>query len=108
MSMIRAWRKRTRLGGPTALLAVAAAAAFVGCGGSTTTTTSTAAGSGVVNIVVTSPASGTVINANNVTVRGTVSPANATVQIQGQTAAVGNGVFTGTAHLGQGKTRIDV
>jgi hypothetical protein len=41
-------------------------------------------------------------------VRGTVSPANATVQVQGQPAAVGNGIFTGTATLHGGKTTIDV
>jgi hypothetical protein len=88
---------------------IAAAAGLAGCGGSTSTSTSTstAANSAVV-VQVTSPASGTVINGNNVTVRGTVSPANATVQVQGHPAAVGNGVFTGDASLQSGKTTIDV
>jgi hypothetical protein len=81
-----------------------------GCGSTTTTTTSTVAStaSGSVVVAVTSPTSGTVINADSVTVRGTVSPPNATVQVQGQPAAVGNGVFTGTAMLQGGSTRIDV
>ena len=81
-----------------------------GCGSSTTTTTSTtsAAASGTVTVTVTSPTSGTVIAADSVTVRGTVTPTNAVVQIQGQPAAVGNGVFTGTATLHGGKTTIDV
>jgi hypothetical protein len=81
--------------------------AIAGCGSTTTTTTSTV-GAGAVSVVVTAPTSGSVIAASNVTVRGTVDPANATVQIQGQPAAVGNGVFTGTAALHPGKTAIDV
>jgi hypothetical protein len=79
----------------------------VGCGSTTSTTTSTV-GSGAVAVVVASPTSGSVIAASNVTIRGTVDPTNATVQIQGQPAAVGNGVFTGTAALHPGKTTIDV
>ncbi|HTA35855.1 MAG TPA: hypothetical protein VK761_03980 [Solirubrobacteraceae bacterium] len=42
------------------------------------------------------------------TIRGTVTPANAVGQIQGKPAAVGNGVFTGTAALHGGTTTIDV
>jgi hypothetical protein len=81
--------------------------AVAGCGSTTSTTTSTV-GSGAVAVVVASPTSGSVIAASNVTIRGTVDPTNATVQIQGQPAAVGNGVFTGTAALHPGKTTIDV
>jgi hypothetical protein len=86
--------------------------AIVGCG-STTTTVSTASGSagangGNVSVNVTSPTGGAVIAASSVTVRGTVDPPNATVQVQGRAAAVGNGVFTGTAELHGGKTTIDV
>lgn len=88
---------------------VAVALAIVGCGSTTTTTSTTsAASSGAVTVTVTSPTSGTVIAADHVTVRGTVSPTDAVVQIQGQPAAVGNGVFTGTATLHGGKTTIDV
>jgi hypothetical protein len=85
--------------------AVAAlAAALAGCG----STTTNGADASVVSVVVTSPTSGSVIAANNVTLRGTVTPVNAVVQIQGQPAVVGNGVFTGTATLHAGKTTIDV
>lgn len=73
-----------------------------GCGSTASSTAS------VVSVVVTSPTDGSVIAADHVTVRGTVDPANAIVQIQGQPAAVGNGVFTGTAALHGGKTTIDV
>jgi hypothetical protein len=84
------------------LLLVASLAA---CGSTTTTTTTTG---GEVSVVVTSPTSGSVIAGNSVTVRGTVSPANASVQVQGKPAAVGNGVFTGAAELHGNKTTIDV
>ena len=80
---------------------------LLGCGGSTTATTSTVV-QGQVVVQVSSPASGTVIDATTVTVRGTVSPSTASVQVDGSPAAVGNGVFTGTAHLQTGKTTIDV
>ena len=97
--------RRLLLGGLAALTV-----GIAGCGSTTTTTTSTTgtSASGSVTVTVTSPTSGTVIAADNVTVRGTVSPTNAVVQIQGQPAAVGNGVFTGTATLHGGKTTIDV
>jgi Glucodextranase, domain B len=85
----------------------ALAATASGCGSTTSTTTSTV-GAGAVSVIVTSPTSGSVIAASNVTIRGTVNPTNATVQIQGQPAAVGNGVFTGSAALHSGKTTIDV
>ncbi|HUB36539.1 MAG TPA: hypothetical protein VL972_06915 [Solirubrobacteraceae bacterium] len=75
------------------------------CGATTTTTTTTG---GEVSVVVTSPTSNSVIAGNSVTVRGTVSPATASVQVQGKPAAVGNGVFTGAAELHGGKTTIDV
>lgn len=80
-------------------------ATLAACGSTTTTTTTTG---GEVSVIVTSPTSGTVIAGNSVTVRGTVSPANASVQVQGKPAAVGNGVFTGAAELHGGRTTIDV
>jgi Glucodextranase, domain B len=80
-----------------------------GCGSTATTTTTTSAeGASAVTVALTSPTSGSVIAADQVIVRGTVSPANAVVQVQGQPATVGNGVFTGTATLHGGKTTIDV
>ena len=85
----------------------AVAVAIIGCGSTATNATNTP-GSGTVSVAVTSPTGGSVIAADNVTIRGTVNPPNATVQIQGRPAAVGNGVFTGTAALHGGKTTIDV
>lgn len=99
-----AGRVRVRVLALTAVAAVAVAITAAGCGSST----ATSADPHIVTVVVTSPTSGSVIAADNVTVRGTVTPTNATVQIQGQPAAVGNGVFTGTATLHPGKTTIDV
>jgi Glucodextranase, domain B len=78
---------------------------FAGCGSTTTTTTKIG---GEVSVVVTSPTSGSVIAGNSVTVRGTVSPSSATVQVQGKPAAVGNGVFTAAAELHGGRTTVDV
>jgi Glucodextranase, domain B len=90
------------------LLLVAMTSGVIGCGSSTTTTTTTSAADGTVSVTVSSPTSGTVMASSNVTVRGTVDPPNATVQVQGKPAAVGNGVFTGSAELHSGKTTIDV
>ncbi|HTZ88582.1 MAG TPA: hypothetical protein VMB05_18110 [Solirubrobacteraceae bacterium] len=81
------------------------ALSVAGCGSSTTTTTTTG---GEVSVAVTSPTSGSVIAGNSVTIRGTVSPPTATVQVQGKPAAVGNGVFTAAAELHGGRTTIDV
>ncbi len=91
-----------RIGWPVVI-----AVSVVGCGGTTATSVSTVV-KGQAVVQVTSPASGTVINANSVTIRGTVSPPSATVQVDGSPAAVGNGVFTGTANLQAGKTTVDV
>ncbi|HUB35248.1 MAG TPA: hypothetical protein VL972_00350 [Solirubrobacteraceae bacterium] len=101
-----------RIGVALAAAAIIAAGLFVaissGLGTSTTTITTAADQGNVVTVAVTAPTSNSVIAADQVTVRGTVSPADATVQVQGQPAAVGNGVFTGTATLHGGKTTIDV
>ena len=48
------------------------------------------------------------MRADRVTVRGTVTPPDATVQIVGQPAQVGNGVFTGSVALHRGANTIDV
>ena len=76
--------------------------------GSTGTKTATVQGGRSVTVAVTSPTSNSVIASDQVTVRGTVTPVNALVQIQGRPAVVGNGVFIGTATLHGGKTTIDV
>jgi hypothetical protein len=80
---------------------------LAGCGTTTTTTTSVTA-SGAVVVTVSSPTSGSVIGSDGVTIRGTVTPLNAVVQIQGRPAAVGNGVFTGPATLHPGKDTISI
>lgn len=85
----------------------AAALGAAGCGSSSNTSTVVVSG-GAVKVIVTAPTSGSVIDSDSVTVRGTVTPANATVQVAGKPAAVGNGIFTGTASLHGGKTTIDV
>ena len=93
-------------------VATGALLAFVvaGCGSSSTTTATTGAASsgGAVQVHVTAPSDGSVIDADHVAVRGTVNPPNATVQILGQTAQVGNGIFTGSTSLHGGKNTIDI
>jgi hypothetical protein len=87
---------------------IAAASGIAACGASTTTTTTTIEAAKSVRLVITAPANGTVIRANNVTIRGTVTPTNASVQVDGQAAAVGNGVFAANVKLSPGKSTIDV
>lgn len=80
---------------------------LAGCGTASTTTTGSA-GSGAVALDIATPTRGSVSTASEVPVRGTVTPADATVQIQGRTAAVSDGVFVGAATLHTGRTNIDV
>jgi glucodextranase-like protein len=61
-----------------------------------------------VRVSLLSPRGGTKTTADHVTVRGTVSPANAVVLVQGRPATVANGVFVATASVHRGRTRIDV
>jgi hypothetical protein len=91
------------------LAAAGAALAFAatGCGTATNHATSPAVPQDV-RLMLTTPASALKTSADRIAVRGTVSPANAVVQIQGRPAAVGNGVFTGTATMHSGKTTVDV
>jgi hypothetical protein len=65
-------------------------------------------GASSVRIQITAPVDGSSIRADRVTVRGTVTPPEATVQILGQSAQVGNGVFTGSVPLHRGANSIDV
>lgn len=65
-------------------------------------------GSKAASIQVAAPADGSTTRGDRITVRGTVSPSNATVQVLGQPAQVGNGVFTATVPLHGGKNSIDV
>jgi hypothetical protein len=108
-SRSRKSRRLAGLAGSAGLIAIIGAG-LSGCGSTDTRTISNAAATtpAPVAVVVTSPTSGSVIAANNVIVRGTVDPSTASVEIQGKPAAVGNGVFTGTATLHPGKTTIDI
>lgn len=78
-----------------------------GCGSTTKTTRSSSSG-GAVQVSVTAPSDGSTVNADHVNVRGTVSPPNATVEVLGQSAQVGNGIFTASVALNEGKNSIDV
>lgn len=93
----------TRNGGAAALLLLLLA--LGGCGSSDGEGAATGR---QVRVDVASPADGAVIKGDRVTVRGTVTPADATVQVQGRAASVGNGVFVATATVHRGKTTIDV
>jgi hypothetical protein len=96
------------LGGvAAAVLGVAVLAALSVLGAPSAASTS-GSGPAAVQLTVTSPTSGSVIASEQVTLSGTVSPADATVTIQNHKAAVGNGVFTGSASLHPGKTTIVV
>ena len=110
-SVITVAGRRSRVSRLAAAAALAGAGllALLGAGcGSTTVTEARATIPTAVTVTLTSPARGSVVTADRVTVRGTVTPADAVVQIQGQPAAVGNGVFTGTATVHAGATTIDV
>jgi Glucodextranase, domain B len=61
-----------------------------------------------VSVQISSPQDGGSVQADRVTVRGTVTPADAAVQILGQPAQVGNGVFTRSVPLHRGANTIDV
>jgi hypothetical protein len=101
-------RSRLRQCGVVATIIVCIGALLgSGCGSTTTTTTQRQA-SAAAALEISSPTAGSVLSADRVTVRGTVVPAGAAVDVQGHPAAVGNGFFTGTATLHGGKTTIDV
>jgi len=87
--------------------AVVLTLASTACGGSSDDAQSTTAASGV-RIQIIAPADGSSIRADRVTVRGTVTPPDATVQILGQAAQVGNGVFNRSVPLHRGSNSIDV
>src|SRR5437763_1465742 len=76
--------------------------ALTGCGSSG----STAAKPITVHVVA--PADGSTTTANRVTVRGTVTPSNASIQVVGQEAQVGEGVFEASVPLQMGSNSIDI
>lgn len=85
---------------------IGAVLAVGGCGGSSDDSKTTASGS--LRVQIAAPADGSSVSGDRVTVRGTVSPPDASVQIVGQNAQVGNGVFTGSVGLHSGSNTIDV
>ncbi len=83
--------------------------ALSGCGGSDSGDGGKGEGAPEeVSVQVIAPEDGSSSRADRVTVRGTVAPPNATVQILGKTAQVGNGVFAGSVALHTGENTIDV
>ncbi|MGO9972271.1 MAG: hypothetical protein ACLP01_05575 [Solirubrobacteraceae bacterium] len=75
------------------LCALVAAALLSGCGSSSTVTrTSTSLAPRVV-VRITSPANGASVDGGNVTVTGTVDPAGASVNVNGDQASVSGGTF---------------
>jgi Glucodextranase, domain B len=96
---------RCRIAQGVVLVAVTGLISFVlaACGGSKSTAENSS-----VTLQVTAPADGSTVRADRVAVRGTVSPGDATVQIAGRTAQVGNGVFAGSVPLHRGANTIDV
>jgi hypothetical protein len=89
------------------LLALAAVAT-AGCGSAPVRTAQPVAEASAVRLALVTPDGGTVTSSGHITVRGTVSPADAIVVIQGRPASVRDGVFTGQARLHRGRTTIDV
>jgi tRNA A-37 threonylcarbamoyl transferase component Bud32 len=66
------------------------------------------ASAAIIEIGVAAPADGATIDDDHVLLRGTVSPSNAAVTVQGRPVTVGNGVFRAEASLRPGKNTIDV
>ncbi len=73
-----------------------------------TTQVKTASAPAAASVSITSPTSGTVIDAESVTISGTMTPADAKVQIQGRTVASGNGSFAGNARIHSGTNIIGI
>jgi Glucodextranase, domain B len=94
-------RSRVQMG---LLVACAGAALTGGCGSSGDEQESASAA----RVQVTSPADGSAVRSDRITVRGTVTPAEANVLVLGQPAQVGNGVFTIAIPVHRGQNTIDV
>jgi hypothetical protein len=86
-----------------AVLAVMIVAALPACGGAADEPKAEA-----VRVQVIAPPDGSSVGSERVTIRGTVSPADANVQILGNAVQVGNGVFTGSVPLHVGSNTIDI
>jgi hypothetical protein len=80
-----------------------------GCGsGGSKPGTTIASNGGPVSVAVTSPTSGSVIGSENVTVRGTVTPVTARVELNGHAAPSGGGSFAGIASLHPGQNTVNI
>ena len=99
----RSGRSGVHLAAPLALALAALGLAACGSSGSTSATTASS-----VRVQVTAPADGTRTSADRLAVRGTVTPPDASVQVVGQSAQVGNGIFTASVPLHSGSNTIDV
>jgi hypothetical protein len=88
--------------------ALTLALGMTACGGSDESAATTEPTDSSVNLQITAPTDGSSMRADRVNVRGTVTPPTAAVQISGQPAQVGNGVFTGSVALERGSNTIDV
>lgn len=99
-------RLRVRSGSKVMLLGatVALVLTTAGCGSSGSKTTSAS----TITVHVTAPADGSTVRTDRITVRGTVTPPGAAVQVVGESAQVGNGVFTTSVALHAGRNTIDV
>src|SRR5439155_13350972 len=94
----RNWLAYVALGAATGVALVFSVA---GCGSSSKDNSSA-------RVQVTAPADGSVVRAQRVTIRGTVSPDNAAVQVLGQPAQVNSSVFSSSVSLHSGANHIDV
>lgn len=63
---------------------------------------------GRVQLTITAPADGAIVREDSVTVRGQVSPASATVLVEGRKISHVGAAFTTTVPVGKGTTLIDV
>jgi Glucodextranase, domain B len=79
-------------------IGILAAVAISSCGSSSPS----------IHVQVLAPADGSSTSSERVTVRGTVTPNNATVQVAGESAQVGEGVFTTSVPLQPGSNQLDV
>jgi len=99
---------------PVAACVALSFALLTGCGssGGGSTTASGAATSSApakaISIKITAPEDGSVVRTGSTSVRGTVDPPDASVQVAGKPAQVANGIFSATASLQPGDNTLDV
>jgi hypothetical protein len=94
---------------PTMIAALAVTVGTAACGSSNDSTETASPNSSTpVTVQISAPVDGSSLRADRVTVRGTVTPPDATVQVIGRPAQVGNGVFVASVALRRGSNTIDV